>query len=69
VNIASRLEALTKAYGGQLVISDEVGRRAGVDLGAVPASDVDIRGRTAPLRVRVAGRAADLAPLLPDRPS
>ena len=69
VNIASRLEALTKEYGAQLVFSDEVARRAGVDLGETPTFDVDIRGRTAPLRVRVATRASDLTLLLPDRPS
>ena len=66
VNIASRLESLTKEYGGQLVLSDEVARRAGVDLGDLPALDVDIRGRTAPLRVLAATRAADLAPSLRD---
>jgi adenylate cyclase len=69
VNIASRLESLTKEYGAQLVLSDEVARRAGVDLGALPAFDVDIRGRTAPLLVRVAGRAGDLAPVLSAHPS
>ena len=67
VNIASRLEALTKELGGQLVFSDEVARRAGVALGALPAVEVDIRGRTAPLRVLVATRVADLAPSLRER--
>lgn len=69
VNIASRLEALTKEYGCQLIFSDEVAQRAGVDLGEMPAFDVDIRGRTAPLRVRVVTRTADLSAVLSARPS
>ena len=69
VNIASRLEALTKEYGCQLVFSVEVARRAGIDLDDVTAFDVDIRGRTAPLLVRVVTRAADLSAVLSVRPS
>ena len=45
VNTASRLEAETKSYGVQLVVSDIVARHAGVDLGACPLREIEIRGR------------------------
>jgi adenylate cyclase len=64
VNTASRLESLTKEYGSQVVLSDEVAERAGVDLRQFPETQVEIRGRTEPLVVRAIPHAADLAPLL-----
>jgi adenylate cyclase len=70
VNTASRLESLTKEYGSQVVLSEDVATRAGVDLRAFPETQVDIRGRTAPLCVRAIPDAADLASMLeaPFRP-
>ena len=53
VNVASRLETLTKEYGAQLVVSARLAKRAGVDLSAFETSDVDIRGRKRPLQVHV----------------
>ncbi len=60
VNTASRLEALTKEYGAQLVVSEEIARRSGISLDQFDKHHVDIRGRREPLEIRVVVRAADL---------
>ncbi len=61
VNIASRLEAMTKDLDAQLVVSEDVASRGRVDLGAFAAEEVRVRGRTDPLKVRIIGSASDLA--------
>jgi len=53
VNTASRLEAMTKELGCQLVVSEKVVRHAGIDAGALRPAQVAIRGRRDPLDVRV----------------
>ena len=53
VNVASRLEALTKEVGVQLVVSARLAERAGVDLAAFELREIEIRGRRRPLRVRL----------------
>lgn len=60
VNTASRLEALTKDFGAELVVSQELLDKAGIDLAAAPQHDVDIRGRQGRLAVRAVTRAAEL---------
>jgi len=60
VNTASRLEALTKEYGAQLVVSEEIARRSGISLDQFDKHHVDIRGRREPLEIRVIVRAVDL---------
>jgi adenylate cyclase len=60
VNVASRLEALTKEVSAELVVSARLARRAGIDLVAFDAHDIDIRGRRRPLRVHVVADAASL---------
>jgi adenylate cyclase len=60
VNIASRLETLTKELAAELVVSQELLDRAGVDLGAHASHDVEIRGRQGRLTVRAVRRVADL---------
>lgn len=60
VNTASRLESLTKDYGAQLVVSEEIARRSGIPLDQFDKHHVDIRGRQEPLEIRVVMRAADL---------
>jgi adenylate cyclase len=60
VNVASRLEALTKEFDAELVVSARLARLAGVDLGTFDAHDIDIRGRLRPLRVHVIGDASTL---------
>ena len=52
VNTASRLEELTKEYGCELVVSEAVVARAGVDLSAFPGHEIEIRGKREKLAVR-----------------
>ena len=60
VNTASRLEALTKDYECDLVVSDETVARAGLDLSGFPRYEIEIRGKRELLAVRTLERAADL---------
>jgi adenylate cyclase len=60
VNTASRLESLSKGYGAQFVVSETVERLAGVDLSAFPRHEIEIRGRSGSLPIRVVERVADL---------
>ena len=60
VNTASRLEALTKEFGAELIVSQELLDAAGMDLPSAPRHDVDIRGRQGRLTVRALKRATDL---------
>ena len=53
VNVASRLEAMTKGFGAQLVVSTELADLAKVDLESFPGEDIEIRGRNQPLRVHI----------------
>jgi adenylate cyclase len=61
VNVAARLQDLTKAIGCEVLMSEEVYVRAGFDPGALPAHEIDARGREALVKARSAARAADLA--------
>ena len=65
VNTASRLEALTKDFAAELVVSDAVAARAGVDLAGFPAEAAMIRGRAEALQVRIIARAQALPETLP----
>jgi len=60
VNTASRIEGLTKTYACELVISDAVALRAGIDLGAAPRHEIEIRGRVERLVVRAFASAREL---------
>jgi adenylate cyclase len=60
VNTASRLEQLTKEYGCELVVSEEVVRRAGLDLSGLPRHEIEIRGKRETLAVRTLSSAAAL---------
>jgi adenylate cyclase len=61
VNTASRLESLTRDFRAQLVVSETVLRAAGIDLGAaVPAQELEIRGRSERLAVRILENARTL---------
>ena len=63
VNTASRLEALTKDFKAELVVSQELLDRAGTDLPDAPSHEVDIRGRQGKLAVRAVLRARDITTL------
>jgi len=62
VNTASRLEALAKELGVELVVSEDLVTRAGYDASSYPVLDAAIRGRRETLRVRTVSRASDLLP-------
>ncbi len=51
INIAARLEGMTKAYGCTLVVSEETLREAGIDPRGAPLHRVRVRGRTERLNV------------------
>ena len=63
VNTASRLEAMTKDYGAQLVVSETVAEAAGIDLSGFPSHRLDVRGRTQAIQARVIANARDLPEL------
>ena len=60
VNIASRLETLTKEFAAELVVSQELLDCAGIDLAAHESHDVEIRGRQGRLKVRALKKVAEL---------
>jgi adenylate cyclase len=66
VNVAARLEALTKEFDVEMVVSTRLAERAGIDLGTFEERQIEIRGRRRPLRVRLVADArtlpADAAP-------
>ena len=64
VNTASRLEALTKEYACQLIVSADVSNCAGIDMAAFAALEIEVRGRTHPVRIHVVASALTLEPLL-----
>lgn len=49
INIAARLEGLTKAHDVSVIFSQEVAQAAGVDTAGLERSEVPVRGRTAPV--------------------
>ena len=60
VNVASRLEALTKEKDVQLILSREVALKAGWEPPAEMTAHVDVRGVAAPIEVISVGRGRDL---------
>jgi adenylate cyclase len=60
VNTASRLEGLTKDFDAELVVSELVADKAGIDLSGFPQQLVEIRGRSDKLAVRAVARATAL---------
>ena len=61
VHVAARLEALTKDYACELVLSEEVATRAGVDVSDHGRHELTVRNREAPLAVFVVPSAGRLA--------
>ncbi len=53
VHVASRLQDLTKEYGCQLVISEQVAVRAGIDASTFPRHELTIRNRSEPVSIRI----------------
>jgi adenylate cyclase len=63
VNVAARLQDMTKILNCQVVISDEVYNTAGIDADALKRTEVTIRGRNEPMMVRIAADPTVLASL------
>ncbi len=57
VNVTSRLSSI--ARGGEILISDEAYATAGLDLGGLERRELELKGRAAPLGVRVVRIAGD----------
>jgi len=53
VNVAARLQDMTKSLGCEAVVSEEVLATAGLAADALPRQQVEIRGRKEPMTVRV----------------
>lgn len=62
VNIASRLEGLTRFYGVGVLVGEETRRRAGDGLAFRVVDRVRVKGRTAPLTIYTPLGAADRVP-------
>ena len=60
----SRLEAMNKEFTTQLIVSEKVAARAGMDLSAQRSESVTVRGRVEPLKVYILEDAADIKELL-----
>jgi adenylate cyclase len=60
VNTASRLEALTKQYGCELVVSDLVIEHAGLGHVEFPRHEIAVRNREAPLQIVVVNEVRNL---------
>jgi adenylate cyclase len=65
VHVASRLEALTKEYQCDLVVSEQVMARAGLAAAGYPRHELTVRNREAPLRIVVVAEARSLADQVP----
>lgn len=60
VNTASRLESLSKDFQAELVLSQIVADRANIDLSDFAIQETTIRGRQAPIAVRIVPKASEL---------
>ena len=65
VNVAARLQDMTKEFACDVVIAEDVCRNAGLPPDPASTREVTIRGRNAPLRVRTAAKAHVLTASIP----
>lgn len=66
VNVAARLQDMTKALACEAIVSQHICDTAKVDADALPAHELAIRGRAEPMRLRAVRHARDLAGLVQD---
>jgi adenylate cyclase len=64
VNVAARLQDMTKTLACEAIISEEVRATAGLGEHDLPQQEVEIRGRAEPMTVRVVAEAKTLAALV-----
>ena len=69
VNVAARLQDMTKRLGCRAVISEEVCKLAGIPADALTRTEVEIRGHEQPMSVRTLDDPTVLAGLLDLRPT
>jgi adenylate cyclase len=69
VNVAARLQDMTKSLSCEVVVSDEVRAAAGLSADALPQHDVEIRGRNEPMIVRTVADARMLPALVNEEQS
>jgi adenylate cyclase len=66
VNVAARLQDMTKSLACEAIVSEEVRITAGVAEDALPQQQVTIRGRSEPMVVRSVIEAKALSALVND---
>jgi adenylate cyclase len=66
VNVAARLQDMTKSLACEAIVSDEVRITAGLAADALPEQEVAIRGRTEPMTVHPVASAGMLSALVDD---
>lgn len=64
VNVAARLQDMTKTLACEAIVSDEIRHNAGLADDTLPHQEVAIRGRDEPMAVRVVADARELAALV-----
>jgi adenylate cyclase len=64
VNVAARLQDMTKTIGCEVIVSEEVRITGGLAPESLPAQQVTIRGRSEPMTVRHIAHAKDLSALI-----
>lgn len=64
VNVAARLQDMTKTLACEAIVSEEVRVTAGLPADALPQQQVEIRGRSGPMLVRSVARVEMLAALV-----
>jgi adenylate cyclase len=69
VNVAARLQEMTKSLGCEAIVSDEVRATAGLPDDALPRQEIEIRGRSGPMSVCVVAEAATLSALTDENQS
>src|SRR6266850_1452288 len=69
VNVAARLQDMTKNLSCEVVVSDEVRATAGLDADILPQQEVAIRGRNEPMIVRTVTDARTLSALVNEEQS
>ncbi len=60
VNTASRLQDQTKHFVCQLIISERVAERAGLDASIYPREEISVRNRDAPIAIRIVAEVESL---------
>jgi adenylate cyclase len=64
VNVAARLQDMTKSIGCEVILSNEVLTTAELPADALPRQDVEIRGRNEPMSVRIVASSDVLSALI-----